>query len=120
MRSKMRIVETKSERRAFTRSNTEIAVKLRRSARAIFTGGHTLDVSHGGASIELIGPREAHMGERVAVAFENLHCPVTRAAKMIGAKIIRVEPMIEGRQTVAIEFDSPQTGLEGLVLPLAA
>ena len=116
----MQIVETKSERRAFVRSYTDIAIKLRRSARAIFTGGHTIDVSQGGASIGLIGPREAHAGERIAVAFENLHCPVTRAAKMIGATIIRVEPMAQGRQMVAIEFDSPQCGLEGLVLPKAA
>lgn len=110
----------KSERRAFPRSYSEIAVKLRRSARMLFTGGRTLDVSKGGASLELFGPREAHQGERIAIAFESLQCPVTRAAKMIGAKVVRVEPMRDGRQRVAVRFDSLQVGLEGLGLPVAA
>jgi len=109
-----------AERRAHPRFYSEIAVKLRRSARTLFTGGHTIDVSQSGASIELFGPREAHAGERIAIAFENLHCPVTRAARMIGATVVRVEPVQDGRQLVAIEFDAIQAGLEGLNLPTAA
>jgi len=109
-----------AERRAYARSDTQIAVKLRRSARMLFTGGRTLDVSQGGALIELVGPRQAHEGERIAIAFENLHCPVTRAARMLGAMVIRAEPMREGRQRVAIEFDALQAGLEGLDLNQAA
>jgi len=105
---------TNAERRAHPRSETEIAIKLRRSARMLFTGGRTLDVSQGGASIELFGPRQAHAGERIAITFENLHCPVTRAARMLGAHVVRVERMIDGRQRVAIEFDAIQVGLEGL------
>ena len=112
--------EIASDRRAFERTSTEIAVKLRRCARMLFTGGHTLDISQGGASIELFGPRQAVAGERIAIAFENERCPVTRAARMIGAQVIRVEPLVDGRQRVAIRFDSPQMGLEGLKLPAAA
>lgn len=111
---------TNSERRAHTRSTTEVAIKLRRSARTLFTGGHTLDVSKGGASLELFGPREAHKGERIAITFENMQCPVTRAARMLGAEVIRVEPICNGRQRIAIRFDALQTGLEGLELPKAA
>jgi len=111
---------TSSDRRAYTRSEKAIAVKLRRSARTLFTGGRTLDVSQGGALIELIGPREARAGERIAIAFENLHCPVARAAKMLGAKIIRAEPMCDGRQRVAIQFDARQSGFVGMSLPKAA
>ena len=109
-----------AERRTHPRFYSEIAVKLRRSARTLFTGGHTIDVSQSGASIELFGPREAHAGERIAIAFENLHCPVTRAARMIGATVVRVEPVQDGRQLVAIEFDAIQAGLKGLNLPSAA
>jgi len=112
--------ERHAERRAYSRSHSEIAIKLRRSARMLFSGGRTLDVSQGGASIEIAGPREAHAGERIAIAFENLHCPVTRSAKMIGASVVRVGPMVDGYQRVAIEFDSPQAGLEGLGMPVAA
>jgi c-di-GMP-binding flagellar brake protein YcgR len=108
------------DRRKHTRMDLEIAVKLRRSANATYSCGRTLDVSAGGAGIELIGPREAHEGERIAIAFENLRCPVTRAARMIGAQIVRVEPMHDGRQLVAIRFDALQGGLERLQLPQAA
>ncbi len=111
---------TNTERRAYARSETEVAVKLRRCARMLFTGGRTLDVSQGGALLELFGPREAHAGERIAITFENQYCPVTRAARMLGARVIRVEPMCDGRQRVAIAFDAPQAGLEGLELPRVA
>ncbi len=109
-----------AERRAHPRTNMEIAVKLRRSARALFTGGRTHDVSMCGASIELVGPREAQMGERIAIAFEHLQCPVTRAARMIGATVIRADRLIDGHQMIAIRFDSIQQGLEGLTLNQAA
>ncbi len=116
----MTTLKINDERRAHSRVDAEIAIKLRRSARMLFTGGRTLDVSQGGASLELIGPREAQAGERIAIAFENLQCPVTRAAKMIGAQVVRVEPLIEGKQRIAVQFDSLQQGLEGLGYPIAA
>lgn len=111
---------TMFDRRKHTRLDLEIAVKLRRCANALYSCGRTLDVSAGGAGIELIGPREAHPGERIAIAFENLRCPVTRAARMIGAEVVRVGPMRDGRQQVAVRFDALQGGLEGLQLPQAA
>jgi len=119
---RLSMIESKdpSERRAHSRALAAIAVKLRRSARTLFTGGRTLDVSSGGASLELYGPREAIQGERIAIAFENMNCPVTRAAKMIGASVVRVEPLRDGRQRVAVCFDSPQTSFEGIGYSAAA
>lgn len=108
------------DRRAFRRVDLEIACKLRRSANAAFSCGKTTDFSFGGAGIEIFGPREAYEGERIALAFENLRCPVTRAAKMIGARIVRAGPVVDGRQHVAVKFDSLQMGLEGLKLPTKA
>jgi hypothetical protein len=67
-----------------------------------------------------MGPREALPGERIAIAFENLRCPVTRAARMVGAQIVRAEPMQDGRQRIAVQFDALQMGLEGLEMPAAA
>ena len=109
-----------NERRAYERSACEIAVKLRRCANAVYSCGRTLDLSISGAGIELIGPREALPGERIAIAFENLRCPVTRAARMVGAQIVRAEPMQDGRQRIAVQFDALQMGLEGLEMPAAA
>lgn len=109
-----------NERRAFVRVSSEIAVKLRANARIQYSGGRTIDVSLGGASLELHGPRETQIGDRVAVAFENLQCPVTRAARMIGGEVVRVGPMHNGRQQVAIRFDCPQHGIERLSHSIAA
>ncbi len=109
-----------SDRRVYQRTDLRVAVKLRRQANAIYSSGRTLDVSMGGAGIELNGPREAHEGERIAIAFENMNCPVTRAARMIGAQIVWAEPMRDGHQRVAIRFDAPQAGIEGLRLPAQA
>lgn len=124
MSTKNRVAEIKpsglNERRAFPRSGTEIAVKLRRCANAVYSCGRTVDLSIGGAGIEIVGPREVRPGERIAIAFEHDRCPVTRAARMVGAQIVRAEPMRDGRQRVAIRFDAPQHGLDGLRLNSAA
>ena len=124
MSSEDRVAEVKlqsfSDRRVYERCELQIAVKLRRQANAIYSSGRTLDVSMGGAGLDLIGPREAHEGERIAIAFENIRCPVTRAARMIGAQIVRAEPMHNGHQRIAVRFDAPQAGLEGLDMPIAA
>jgi hypothetical protein len=109
-----------AERRAFPRTETEIHCKLRRSARTLFNAGRTLDLSASGASLELTSPRTAKIGERVAIAFSCITCPVTKSAKMIGASVVRVGPVLNGRQEIAIAFDAPQRGLEGLQLPMAA
>lgn len=104
------------DRRVYPRASARIGVKLRRCANTVFSAGRTLDVSMGGASVELMGPREVREGERIAMAFENLASPVTRAVRMIGAQVIRVGPMLDGFQHVAVRFDSPQMGLGGMRL----
>lgn len=101
-------------RRRFERADTEIACKVRRDARTVYSPGKTIDLSAGGAAIELAGPREARVGERIAVAFENARCPITRAAHMVTATIVRVMDHREGVQRVGLAFDTPQFGLEAL------
>lgn len=124
MSSEDRIAEVKrqsfTDRRVYQRCERCIGVKLRRQANASYSIGHTLDLSMGGAALELVGPREAQPGERIAIAFEHLNCPVTRAARMIGAQIVRAQPLRHGRQRIAVRFDAPQCGLEVLDVPAAA
>ena len=103
-----------ADRRRHPRADAEIACKLRPDARAVFTPGRTTNLSPGGAALELRGPRPLRPGERVAVAFEHAACPVTRAVHMITATIVRADPALEGRQQVAIAFDTPQHGLQSL------
>lgn len=111
---------THDNRRQFPRTDAEIACKVRRDARTLFSPGRTRDVSPGGVALDLIGPREARVGERIAIAFEHAHCPITRAAQMVTGTIVRAETGQDGVQHVAMAFDTPQFGLEGLDRPLAA
>ena len=108
------------ERRLYPRQDQEISCKCRRSARSVFNPGRTIDVSAGGACIEFKTPRTIELGERMALAFANTSCPVTRSSKMIGAKVVRIDRVDELGQIVAVEFDCPQMGLEGLVYRAAA
>jgi c-di-GMP-binding flagellar brake protein YcgR len=108
------------DRRAFQRDVCHVGVKLRQCANALYTSGRTLDLSMGGAAIELSGPREAHLGERIAIAFESSESAVARAARMIGAEVIRVEPRHDGRQRIAVRFDAPQMILGSESIPAAA
>ena len=111
---------TYEDRRVFPRTETEVCCKLRRSARTLFSAGRTLDLSASGALLELASPRNAEVGERIAIAFASITCPVTKAAKMVGAHVVRVGPVFNGHQQIAIEFDAPQQNLDGLQLPIAA
>ena len=119
-----RITELKldrsQERRAFHRESCSVNVKLRQCANALYTSGKAVDVSMGGAAIELSGPREAQIGERIAIAFESSVCAVSRAARMIGAQVVRVEPHQDGHQRIAVRFDAPQFLVSTESLPEAA
>lgn len=109
-----------ADRRAYPRTETEICCKLRRSARTQFAPGKTYDLSASGALLEINASRNAELGERIAVAFSCITCPVTKAAKMIGARVVRADPSMNGRQRIAIEFDAPQQNLDQIQLPIAA
>jgi hypothetical protein len=106
--------DANADRRTFPRADAEIACKLRRDARALFTPGRTTNISPGGAALELSGPRRAEVGERVAVAFEHASCPVTRSVHMITATVVRAGPVHANAQSVALAFDTPQFGLQAL------
>ncbi len=119
-----RITELKpdafNERRAFIRSGCRVAVKLRQCANALFSSGRTIDLSIGGAAIEINGPRVAKKGDRIAIAFENTRCPITCARRMIGAEVVRVESFRDGVQRIGVRFDAPQIALDAIETRAAA
>jgi len=45
---------------------------------------------------------------------------VSRAARMIGAEVVRVEPHQDGHQRIAVRFDAPQLIMSNEPLPSAA
>lgn len=99
------------DRRRFPRAGAEIACKVRRDARAVFAPGRTTNLSCGGAAIELASLRQAVVGERIAVAFEDPARPIARSEHMVTATVVRVDPAPQGLQRIALAFDAPQAGL---------
>ncbi len=113
------------DRRGFARVPTEIACKVRRDARTVFSPGRTVNLSPSGAAVTITGPRRARVGERIAIAFEQPHCAITRAAHMITATVVRAEPVDpsggdDQSQRLGLAFDTPQFGLGALGHPAAA
>jgi len=117
IRSKGHKDMTTPNRRRYQRANTEIACKCRRSAKTLFAPAQTIDLSPGGAYIEINSPRPTNPGDRLALAFNSPSCPILSAAKMITATVVRVTPLDDNRQNIAVEFDAPQFNLNELVHP---
>lgn len=116
---------TGAERRGYARLDTEIACKVRRDARTVFSPGQTINLSPSGAAITIRGPRPARVGERIAIAFEHARCPITRAAHMITATIVRAtsnDPTNPNDHTqhIGLAFDTPQFGLQAFDRSIAA
>lgn len=102
---------TTPNRRRYERANAEIACKCRRNAKTLFAPAQTLDLSPGGASLEITSPRPTNLGDRLALAFNSPTCPILNASKMIGATVVRVTPISHNKQHIAVEFDAPQFNL---------
>ena len=102
---------TTPNRRRYERAAAEIACKCRRSAKTLFAPAQTIDLSPGGASLEIISPRPTKIGDRLALAFNSPSCPILSASKMIGATVVRITPIDINRQHIAVEFDAPQFNL---------
>ncbi len=105
---------TATNRRRHERTDAEIACKCRRSAHTLFAAAQTIDLSAGGASLEITSPRQTKIGDRLALAFNSPTCPILSASKMIGATVVRVTPIDYNHQHVAVEFDAPQFSLTEL------
>ena len=106
------------ERRLHERLPAEIACKCRRSARTLYAPAKTIDLSPAGAALEITSPRPTQIGDRLALAFNSPDCPILQASKMIGARVVRVDPIDhDHRQRVAVEFDALQVNLATLAVP---
>jgi len=105
---------TTPNRRRYERTDAEIACKCRRSAHTLFALAQTIDLSPGGAALEITSPRPTQIGDRLALAFNSPICPILNASKMIGATVVRVDPVDYNHQHVAVEFDAPQFSLTEL------
>ena len=109
---------TTPNRRRYERATAEIACKCRRSAKTLFAPAQTIDLSAGGASLQINSPRTTKPGDRLALAFNSPTCPILNASKMIGATVVRVTPIDNNTQHIAVEFDAPQFNLTELTNPI--
>ena len=91
-----------TNRRRYERATAEIACKCRRSAKTLFAPAQTLDLSPGGASLQITSPRQTEIGDRLALAFNSPDCPIMSAAKMIGAHHQRFKNPPLGAASVAL------------------
>lgn len=108
---------TTTNRRRYERASAEIACKCRRSANTLFAPAQTIDLSPGGAALQITSPRSTQVGDRLALAFNSPSCPILSAAKMVSATVVRVTPIDHDRQHIAVEFDAPQFNLTQLATP---
>ena len=107
---------TTPNRRRYERFHAEIACKCRRSAHTLYAPAKTLDLSPSGACLEMNSPRPTNIGDRLALAFNSPDCPILQASRMIGARVVRVTPIDQTRNKVAVEFDALQFNLVDLTL----
>ncbi|MGJ8637093.1 MAG: PilZ domain-containing protein [Phycisphaerales bacterium] len=108
---------TTTNRRRYERAHAEIACKCRRSANTLFAPAQTIDLSPGGAALQITSPRSTQVGDRLALAFNSPTCPILSAKKMISATVVRVTPIDHDCQRIAVEFDAPQFNLTELAAP---
>tara|TARA_Y100000815_G_C13132764_1_gene421234 strand:- start:332 stop:679 length:348 start_codon:yes stop_codon:yes gene_type:complete len=101
-------MRTTTNRRAFQRANATLPCKVLRPNAARYLAARTSDVSQGGALIEITTPTALASGERLRVGVAWIDEPILRGNRTIDAEIVRVTPLHDGRQTLAIRFDSPQ------------
>lgn len=98
-----------SDRRRHPRYAVTRPCKLihRDSRRFVLAG--TYDLSAGGAKLLVESPRPFLPGDAVDVAIGWGGEVVLARQRMVGARVVRAEPGFDGRQRIAIEFDSAQS-----------
>jgi len=96
------------ERRRDPRYKLSRPVKIRCGETGRFIGAMSRDISAGGLSADLVGPRRLMPGDRiqVAVGYSSRQVIVSEA-QMLEATVMRCIGF-EGQPTVALRFDQPQ------------
>ncbi len=97
------------DRRKFERLSVNRGVKLRCELTGRYLTGQTVDLSAGGAMIEVAHPSLLVPGQRVRFASEPAQ-PVIRSDDMLEATVVRCLG-IGRRQRVAVQFDQTQLAL---------
>lgn len=103
-----------TNRRRHPRYAAGIDCKLIRNAASRYDAARTGDVSAGGAMLEVRTARPIHAGESIEIVVNWADRPVLTSDELIGARVMRAEPLLGQTQRVAICFDRAQDQADAL------
>lgn len=93
------------ERRLFARQSVERPCKVFRRGTQKYVPAVTLDVSAGGAMLEMRTVRPIKPGERIDVGVAWSRAPILLEDALMEARVVRVIQLAEDRQSVAVQFE---------------
>jgi hypothetical protein len=93
------------ERRQHARQVVSRPCTVFRRRTQRFVGARTVDISPGGALVEVTSPRPLVEGETIDVGVAWTSSPVISGQSLVEAKVVRIVEQRPGVQTVAVRFD---------------
>ncbi len=102
-------MDANTERRADRRFAAAVPAKVYDSKARRYRPARTVDLSNGGALIEITGGAGLHPGDRVdmALSFDD-RLPVVRQDDLIGAIVVRTAGLSHASRTVGVRFIDKQ------------
>lgn len=95
------------DRRKHARHLAARLCKVYQPATGRYSPARTIDLSAGGALLEINMPRPLEPGDEIDVALAWVCAGVLEGGSMIRARVVRVQVGEEGRRVVAVEYARP-------------
>ena len=105
---------TGPNRRAHDRYAVQMDCKLLRDAVSRYDSALTGDISAGGALLKVRSARPIRVGEQLEIAVNWSGRPLLTSEELRAARVVRVGPVMDATQSVAIRFDAPQHEADAL------
>jgi hypothetical protein len=98
------LTHTHADRRTAPRQQVSRPCKIFRPGALQYASARTLNVSEGGALIEVVCPRPVGVGEKVEVGIAWTNSPLLSADAFRTARVIRVRETAPDTHQVALQF----------------